>query len=77
LNEDHLPVTSWYVVNAIPIKYEITGMNADQSQVLIESITLRYEYYKILNLSAGITAAVSTIASLIDNAVTSNTITVP
>ena len=28
LNEDHIPVSSWYVANAIPIKYDITGLNA-------------------------------------------------
>lgn len=47
LNEDHSTILSWYVVNAIPVKYDISGMNAEQSEVLIESITLRYEYYKM------------------------------
>ncbi len=54
LDENHLPVSSWYVVNAIPLKYEIAPFNAEQSQVVIESLTLRYEYYKNLNLSGAI-----------------------
>jgi|KBSMisStaDraftv2_1062788.scaffolds.fasta_scaffold01805_9 phage tail-like protein len=77
LNEDHLPVNSWYVVNAIPIKYDISGINAEQSQVLIESITLRYEYYRMLNISGAVTAAVDAVASLIEGASAGNKITVP
>jgi phage tail-like protein len=65
LNEQHLPVSSWYVINAIPIKYDITGLHAEQSQVLIESITLRYEYYKTLSLSGAVNVATGAIASLV------------
>lgn len=65
LNEDHLPVSSWYVINAIPIKYEVSGLNAEQSQIVIESLTLRYEYYKSLNLSAAATAAIGAAAGLL------------
>lgn len=65
LNEDHLPVSSWYVANAIPIKYDITGLNAEQNQIVVESITLRYEYYKTLNLSAAATAAIGAVSDLI------------
>lgn len=77
LDENHLPVTSWYVVNAIPINYAISGMNADQSQVLIETITLRYEYYKTLSLSAAATAAVGAIGDLLGSAAASVSISVP
>ncbi|HTA26592.1 MAG TPA: phage tail protein [Bacteroidia bacterium] len=52
LDSNHLPVSSWYVVNAIPIKYDISSFNAEQSQIVIESLTLRYEYYKTLSLSS-------------------------
>lgn len=65
LNEDHLPVSSWYIANAIPIKYEISAFNAEQSQIVIESMTLRYEYYKTLNLSAAVGAAVGAVAGLL------------
>ncbi len=65
LNEDHLPVSSWYITNAIPIKYEITGLNAEQSQIVIESLTLRYEYYNTLNLSAAVTAGIGAVAGLL------------
>ena len=65
LNADHLPVSSWYIANAIPIRYEISGLNAEQNQIVIESLTLRYEYYKTLNLSAAVTAAVGVAADLL------------
>jgi phage tail-like protein len=65
LNADHLPVNSWYVTNAIPIKYDIAGLNADQSQIVIESMTLRYEYFRTLNLSAAVTAGISAVGDLI------------
>jgi phage tail-like protein len=68
LNEDHLPVSSWYIANAIPIKYDISGLNAEQNQIVIESLTLRYEYYKPLNLSAAVTAAVGVAADLLSSA---------
>lgn len=77
LNEEHLPVTSWYVANAIPIKYDITGFNAEQNQIVIESLTLRYEYYKTLNLSAAVTAAISAVGDLLGSASASASISVP
>ena len=76
LNEDHLPVSSWYVANAYPIKYEISGLNAENGQILIESMTLRYEYYKTLNLSAAVGAAVEAVAGLFGSASVSASISV-
>jgi phage tail-like protein len=78
LNEDHLPVSSWYVTNAIPIKYDISGLNAEQNQIVIESITLRYQYFRTLNLSAAVTAGISAAADLISGgSAGSASITVP
>lgn len=68
LNEDHLPVSSWYVANAYPIKYDIAGLNAENGQIVIETITLRYEYYKTLNLSAAVGAVVGAVADLFGSA---------
>lgn len=65
LNSDHLPVSSWYIANAIPIKYSISDFNAEQGQIVIESMTLRYEYYKTLNLSAAVGAAIGAAADLL------------
>jgi len=46
LNDDHLPLYNWYVVNAVPKKLEISGFNAERSEVVIESLTLTYQYFK-------------------------------
>ncbi len=77
LNEQHLPVSSWYIVNAIPIKYDISGLNAEQGQIVIESMTLRYEYYKSLNLSAAVSAGIGAVASLLGGASATASISVP
>lgn len=79
LNEQHLPVSSWYVTNAIPIRYEVSGLNAEQNQIVIESMTLRYEYYKTLNLSAAVSGAIGAAAGLLGggSASASLTLSVP
>lgn len=76
LNEDHLPVSSWYIANAIPIKYSISGFNAEQNQIVIESMTLRYEYYKTLNLSAAVAGAIGAVADLLGGGSASASISV-
>jgi phage tail-like protein len=54
LNDLHVPVQSWYVVNAIPKKVEFTTLNAEQSQVAIETLVLSYNYFNILNASTAL-----------------------
>ncbi|MEL6867960.1 MAG: phage tail protein [Bacteroidota bacterium] len=50
LNENHIPITAWYVVNAYPVKWSVTDLNAEQSSIVIESLELNYNYFKILKL---------------------------
>lgn len=64
LNDSHAPVQSWYVVNAIPKKVEFSNLNAEQSQVAIETMTLSYNYFNILNASAALVAGISLSASI-------------
>lgn len=54
LNDIHIPVQSWYVVNAIPKKVEFSALNAEQSQVAIETLVLSYNYFNIINLSTAL-----------------------
>ena len=63
LDEEHVPVSSWYVVNALPLKWELSSFNAEEGKLAIESITLTYDYFKTLSLSAApaITNAVTTL----------------
>lgn len=64
LDEEHLPVSSWYVVNALPVKWEISGFNAEDGKLAIESLTLTYDYFKTLSLSGAVAAVVNAIESI-------------
>ena len=46
LDENHLPLYNWYVINAIPKKLEVSGFNAERSEIVIETMTLSYQYFK-------------------------------
>ncbi|MEZ4691644.1 MAG: phage tail protein [Ignavibacteria bacterium] len=52
LNDIHVPVQSWYVVNAIPQKVEFSSLNAEQRSGCDQTLVLSYNYFNILNLSA-------------------------
>ena len=48
LNENHEPVMTWYVINAIPKRWSVTGLNAQDNSIMVESITLSYQYFNII-----------------------------
>ena len=50
LNDSHIPLMGWYVVNAYPIEWSVSGFNAKSSEVVIESIKLKYSYYTVLSV---------------------------
>ena len=50
LNELHVPVAGWYVVNAYPIQWNITSLDANKNEVVIESIKLSYNFFKTLRV---------------------------
>jgi phage tail-like protein len=65
LNDDHLPLYNWYVINAIPKKLEVSGFNAERSEVVIETMTLHYQYFKYYDpVSAALDLAGSLTGSL-------------
>jgi phage tail-like protein len=65
LNDDHLPLYNWYVINAIPKKLDVSGFNAERSEVVIETMTLSYQYFKYYDpASAALDLAGSLTASL-------------
>jgi phage tail-like protein len=66
LTEDHIPLFNWYVVNAVPKKLDVSGIDAMSGHVVIESLTLSYQYFKYydpasiaLDAAASLTASVS------------------
>jgi len=48
LNEQHAPVMTWYVVHALPKKWSVSGFNAQDNSIVVESITLSYQYFNII-----------------------------
>ncbi|MDY6855094.1 MAG: phage tail protein [Thermodesulfobacteriota bacterium] len=50
LNEMHLPVAAWYVVNAFPVKWSISDFNAQESSVVVETLEFEYNYFKTIRV---------------------------
>ena len=48
LNEKNEPLMSWNVVHAWPVKWSVGEFNAEESQIVIESLELTYSYFKNL-----------------------------
>lgn len=49
LNEQHEPIVSWYVINAIPKKWSVSNFNAEENSIVVESVTLSYRYFNVIN----------------------------
>lgn len=50
LNDMHVPVSAWYVVNAYPVEWSVSGFNAKEGSVVIETIKLKYNFFKALTI---------------------------
>ncbi|WP_296382174.1 phage tail protein [Winogradskyella sp.] len=48
LNEDGLAVKNWSFVNTWPVKWEISPLNTADNEILIETLELTYDYFKIV-----------------------------
>lgn len=66
LNSDHIPLYNWYLINAIPKQLEVSGFNAENSEIVVETLVLSYQYFKYydpvsigLDLAAGVSGSVS------------------
>jgi phage tail-like protein len=59
LNDKHIPIQSWYVVNAIPKKWTISSFNAAENSVVVESITLSYQFFNVISTDAAVEGALS------------------
>ncbi|MGV8136591.1 MAG: phage tail protein [Mangrovibacterium sp.] len=49
LNEEHVPLITWSVKHAIPKKWNLTDLNAEQNALAIETFELSYHYFSILD----------------------------
>ena len=50
LNDLHVPVMTWNVANAYPIKWSVSSFDAEKSQLAIETFELKYQYFKLLKI---------------------------
>ena len=50
LNADHIPLQTWYVVNAIPKRWQVSNFNAEENSIVIESLTLSYSYFNYISM---------------------------
>ncbi len=64
LNDQHVPVQAWYVVNAIPKKWSVSAFDAEKSSVVVESITLSYQYFNIISVDSVLSATGSISGSI-------------
>jgi phage tail-like protein len=46
LNEHHIPLQSWFVSGALPKKWTFSDFDAEKSTIVVETLTLRYNYFK-------------------------------
>ena len=47
MNEKGGPLRSWNVVQAIPKKWQVSDLNANESAIVIETLELTYRYFTI------------------------------
>jgi phage tail-like protein len=45
LNPDHQTVASWNFVNAYPIKWQVSDLDATQNQIAVETVEFSYQYF--------------------------------
>lgn len=48
LNDKHIPVSAWYVVNAYPVEWSVSSFNANENSLVMETIKLKYNYFTAL-----------------------------
>ncbi|NEU10445.1 phage tail protein [Flavihumibacter sp. R14] len=65
LNDLHIPLTTWHVFNAYPVKLNISEFNAEQNSLVIETLELSYQYFKIIGLDSVIGGAVGAVTSAV------------
>jgi phage tail-like protein len=46
LDEEQNPICTWLFSNAYPVKWELSGFSAEKSEILVETITFKYNFFK-------------------------------
>ncbi len=50
-NEEHLPLYTWQVIDAIPVNWKLSDFNAESSELSIETLELQYRYFRSISLN--------------------------
>lgn len=50
LDENHIPLHNWYVINAIPKKWQVSNFNAGENSVVVETLVLGYQYFNAIRI---------------------------
>jgi phage tail-like protein len=69
LNDLHVPLTTWHVYNAYPVKVNVSEFNAEQNTLVIETLELAFQYYKTIGLDSKIPGVVGAVAGGISGSV--------
>ncbi|MEM9261885.1 MAG: phage tail protein [Bacteroidota bacterium] len=48
VNGESKPIRTWTFLNAKPAKWEMSGFNAQESNLVIETITINYQYFRVV-----------------------------
>jgi phage tail-like protein len=48
MNDKGLPMRTWNVAHAIPVKWMIADLNAEKSEILVETLELSYRYFVMI-----------------------------
>ena len=66
MNSDHIPLYNWYLINAIPKRLEVSNFNAQNNEIVVETLVLSYQYFKYydpvsvgLELASGLAGSIS------------------
>ena len=51
LSENHMPLMTWNVVGAYPTKWSVSDMNAANNAVMIETLQIFYQYFRVVKSS--------------------------
>lgn len=47
LDENHEPLQTWNIVRAYPVKWSVGDFNAEENKLVIETLELTYNYFKV------------------------------
>ncbi len=50
LNSQHLPLVTWNVIDAFPVRWQTSNFNAETNDLAIETIEMAYKYYNVYRM---------------------------